>query len=149
METDWESGVVSVDGVLALRYAGVCQGCGETREHLFSLPAREVMPEGWPTFGGPEPSELIDAGEWMWISDLTASNVPAEEEDARAALSMAEKAVEEVLKFIPDGEDDVPLRAFWSERGQQVRDAEPGRFRRERLEVVRDTYRELADATRG
>ncbi len=33
--------------------------------------------------------------------------------------------------------------AFWSQRGRQVRDAQPGRFRRLRLEAARDTYRAL------
>ncbi|MFI6501429.1 hypothetical protein [Nonomuraea typhae] len=144
VETDWDSGVVSVDGELATGYDGACGECGTEREYLFALPAREVFPGAeWPTFGGPEPSELLDAGEWLWLADLTAGNVPAEPGDARRALSMARAAVEEVLKFIPEGRDDVPPEAFWSERGRQVRDAEPPRFRRDRLLVVRDTYRDL------
>ncbi|MEV3984473.1 hypothetical protein [Nonomuraea sp. NPDC049758] len=144
METEWDSGVVSVQGALATCYSGVCEGCGAEREHLFSLPAREVLPVGWPTFGGPEPSELLDAGEWMWLADLTAGNVPDDPEDGRRALSMARAAVEEVLKFIPEGQEDVPAGAFWSARGREVRAAEPPRFRRDRLTVVRDTYRDLA-----
>jgi len=35
----------------------------------------------------------------------------------------------------------VAVSAFWSARGQRVRDHEPGRFRRERLTIVRDSYR--------
>jgi len=145
IDTEWDSGVVSVEGSLAKHYTGVCEGCGAEREQLFSLPRREVMPRGWPTFGGPEPSELLDAGEWLWLADLTAGNVPEDPENARRALSMARSAVEEVLKFIPAGEADVPSDAFWSVRGREVRDAEPPRFRRDRLEVVRDTYRDLAE----
>ncbi len=49
-----------------------------------------------------------------------------------------------MIKFIPPGQEDVPDNAFWTERGQQVHDAEPGRFGRGRLEVVRDTYHRLA-----
>lgn len=145
VETEWDSGVVSVEGSLATCWSGACDDCGAAREYLFSLPRREVMPVGWPTFGGAEPSELLDAGEWMWLADLTAGNVPDDPEDARRALSMARSAMDEVLKFIPEGQDDVPAEAFWSARGREVRAAEPPRFRRDRLMVVRDTYRELAD----
>ncbi|MGW5688786.1 hypothetical protein [Nonomuraea sp. NPDC003754] len=144
VETEWDSGVVSVEGSLATCYSGVCEGCGAEREHLFSLPRRETMPVGWPAFGGTEPSELLDAGEWMWLADLTAGNVPDDPENARRTLSMARAAVEEVLKFIPEGRDDVPAEAFWTARGREVRAAEPPRFRRDRLQVVRDTYRDLA-----
>ncbi|TMR08414.1 hypothetical protein ETD86_47910 [Nonomuraea turkmeniaca] len=145
VETAWDSGVVHVAGELAACYDGICADCGMEREFMFALPQREVMPEGWPTFGGPEPSQLLDAGEWLWVSDLTAGNVPADDRNAaRQALAMARATVDEVLKFIPDGHEHVPDHAFWSELGRQVRDAEPARFRRERLEVVRDTYRDLA-----
>ncbi|GAA2207359.1 hypothetical protein GCM10009850_028170 [Nonomuraea monospora] len=145
VETEWDSGVLSIEGSLVKCYSGVCGGCRTEREHYFALPRREVMPRDWPAFGGPEPSQLLDAGEWMWLADFTASNVPEDAANARRTLSMARAAVEEVLKFIPEGQDDVPADAFWSARGQEVRDAEPPRFRRDRLLVVRDTYRDLAD----
>jgi hypothetical protein len=145
VETDWESGVVAVDATLATAYSGTCSACGAEREFVFALPEREVPPEGFPTFGGPEPSQLLDAGEWLWVADLTAGNVPPDDPDAaHRALTIARAAVEEVLKFIPDDQDDLPDQAFWSERGTRVRAEEPGRFGRERLMIVRDTYRDLA-----
>jgi hypothetical protein len=145
VETRWESGVVAVGATRAAAYSGTCSSCGAEREFVFALPEREVIPEAFPTFGGPEPSQLLDAGEWLWVADLTAGNVPPDDpEAAHRALTIARAAVDEVVKFIPDGEDDVPDRAFWSERGARVRAEEPGRFRRERLMIVRDTYRDLA-----
>lgn len=141
METPWESGVVGVAERLAVVYAGFCTGCGAAREYVFDLPERETAPRGWPTFGGPEPSLLIDAGEWLWVADHVASGVPPAPEEAARALAMARAAVEEVLKFVPDGADRVPDEAFWTDRGRSVRTREPGRFRVERLLVVRDTYR--------
>ncbi|MEU6407414.1 hypothetical protein [Microbispora sp. NPDC046933] len=143
-DTDWDSGLESVEGELVTCYEGRCAACGAEREHLFALPEREVTPTGFPTFGGAEPSELLDPGEWLWVADLTAGNVP--EDGERQALSIARAAVEEVIKFVPPGQDEVPEDAFWSERGRAVRAAEPGRFRLDRLLVVRDTYRELAGA---
>jgi hypothetical protein len=145
VETEWESGVVAVDAALAIAYSGTCSACGNAREFVFALPEHEVPPEEFPTFGGPEPSQLLDAGEWLWVADLTAGNVPPGDADAaRQALTIARAAVEEVLKFIPDGQDDLPDQAFWSERGARVREEEPRRFGRERLMIVRDTYRDLA-----
>ncbi len=142
VETPWESGVVEVAERLAVVYAGDCADCGAEREHLFGLPERETAPAGWPTFGGPEPSRLIDAGEWLWVADHVASSVPPGPEEGARALAMARAAVEEVLKFVPHGGDRVPDQAFWTDRGRRVRAAEPGRFRVERLLVVRDTYRD-------
>jgi hypothetical protein len=144
VETTWDRGLVSVEGELADRYAGTCEDCGAEREFLFGLPEHPAMPAGYPTFGGQEPSQLLDAGEWLWVADLTASNVPADDRaEAHRVLSVAGAAVEEVIKFVPPGQEEVPDDGFWSERGQQMRSAEPGRFQLDRLLVVRNTYRDL------
>jgi hypothetical protein len=143
--TTWEHALVNVDGELTARYAGTCPACGAERGYLFGLPERETISGRFPMFGGPEASQLLDAGEWLWVADLTAGNVPAgEPETARQALATARAAVEEVIKFVPPGEDGVPEGAFWSDRGRQVRDAEPGRFRLDRLLIARDAYRRFA-----
>ncbi|GAA3567602.1 hypothetical protein GCM10022419_055510 [Nonomuraea rosea] len=143
--TTWRSGLVSVEGLLVNRYSGACEKCGTPREYLFGLPERPVMPAGYPTFGGAEPSELLDAGEWLWVADLTAGNVPVDDQaEAVRTLRVAAAAVEEVVKFVPPGADAVPGDGFWSERGQRMRAAEPGRFDLDRLLIVRDTYQDLA-----
>ncbi|GII60374.1 hypothetical protein Skr01_04590 [Sphaerisporangium krabiense] len=145
VDTEWDDGLVSVDGETACHYAGTCAGCGTEREFLFGLPQRETASSRFPSFGGPEPSELLDPGEWLWVADLTAGNVPADDpRAARQALTIAMAAVEEVVKFIPPGREEVPEEAFWSLTGRRVRGREPGRFRLDRLLVVRDTYRALA-----
>ncbi|GAB2925988.1 hypothetical protein ACFMQL_32280 [Nonomuraea fastidiosa] len=145
VETTWENGLVAVDEGLANRYWGTCDDCGRQREYLFGLPERPVMPSGYPTFGGEEPSQLLDAGEWLWVADLSAGNVPADDAaEAHRTLSIATAAVEEVVKFIPPGADEVPDDAFWSQRGREMRAAEPGRFQLDRLLIVRDSYRDLA-----
>ena len=129
------------------RYAGVCGECGERREYLFGLPDRPVLPKGYPTFGGEEPSELLDAGEWLWVADLTAGNVPTHDPaEAHRALATAAAAIEEILKFIPPGQDEPPADAFWSDRGHEMRAVKPGSFQLDRLMIVRDTYRDLAAA---
>ncbi|MEV4837219.1 hypothetical protein AB0K05_22030 [Nonomuraea sp. NPDC049486] len=146
VETSWQSGLVSVDGELVNRYHGTCEACGTPREYVFGLPERPLMPAGYPTFGGEEPSELLDAGEWMWVADLSAGNVPTDDPaEAERTLRVAAAAVAEVVKFVPPGADEVPDDGFWSERGQRMRAQEPGRFQLDRLLVVRDTYQGLVE----
>src|SRR5688500_13011920 len=63
--------VTSPDGVLASRYAGTCPQDGTEREFLFRLPERVLAPplDGAVMYGGSEPSELIDPGEWLSVAD--------------------------------------------------------------------------------
>ena len=141
VDTPWQQGLADDEGELVISYAGVCSGCGAEREYLFGLPEREWIAP-FPNFGGPEPSDLLDAGQWLQIADVTAGSVPDDEAEAGLALSLARAAVEEVIKFIPAGSLTVPDEAFWTDEGRDVRAAEPGRFRLERLLVVRDSYRD-------
>jgi hypothetical protein len=106
-------------------------------------------------YGGPEPSEIIDAGQWLIIADLAARSVPAtrspvleERAGQREDMRMAVDAIAEILKFIPDREPVVPDSAFWTPEGRAKRGQEPGRFHRHQLEVVLETCRRiLADLT--
>jgi hypothetical protein len=142
VDTPWDQGLVDEDGELVLSYAGTCSGCGAEREYLFGLPERESSGP-FPHFGGPAPSEILDAGQWLWVADRSAGSVPDDEAEAAVVLGIARAAVEEVVKFIPPGSVTVPDEAFWTDGGRRVRDAEPGRFRLERLLVVRDSYRDI------
>jgi hypothetical protein len=147
----WKVGTVFVAGVVARAYAGTCPGCGRERRFVFeAVDPASVPPAGVVNFGGPQPSRLIDAGEWLWVADLTASRVPTDNPaGARYALSVAVAAMDEILKFVPPGAERAPAEAFWSERGRQVWAAEPGRFEAERLRIVRDVYAERLAALVG
>lgn len=140
-DAPWEHSLVEIDGELTTSYAGICAGCQAEREYLFGLPARETPVQGWPTFGGQEPSELLDPGQWMNVADNAASAASLEPIEARTALDIARAAVEEVIKFVPPGSDAVPPEEFWTPEGLSVWEAEPGSFRLDRLLVKRDTYR--------
>ncbi len=153
-EFDPGSSVVVVDGDLVSRYAGPCPRCRNPREFLFRIPEDVIIPdEEDPVFGGDQPSELIDAGEWVWLADLIASHTPArphgmdadERRQARIDLKAAAAAISEALKFLPPGADTLPPEALWTDRGREVYEDDPGQFRRGRLEVVERTYRELAE----
>ncbi|MEV6286365.1 hypothetical protein [Kribbella sp. NPDC051770] len=143
IDTPWEHGLADEDGELVISYSGVCSSCGASRQYLFGLPESESLGP-FPNFGGPEASELIDAGQWMEVADSAAASVPddaaPDDEQASTVLAVARAAVEEVLKFVPPDADAVPDDAFWTEAGRALRDAEPGRFRVDRLLVVRDSY---------
>lgn len=149
-----DSEVVALDdGDLARRYTGACAGCGTAREFVFRLPAEAVMPPaGRVSFGGDQPSQLIDPGEWLSIADAYAAQAPADPAGlapehvrrGRATLDRGAAALDEVLKFVPEGADAVPAGAFFSDRGREVFAREPGRFRRNRLAAVRDAYAGLA-----
>lgn len=146
--------VESGDGDLASHYTGVCPRDGAQRQFTFRMPQAILMPaaDGSVRFGGPEPSELVDPGEWLGLADSYARSVPADpsavaaddRREARVMLNAAAAAIDEVIKFIPAGADRVPEQAFGSEKGRAAYAREPGRFRRPRLEAVRDTYAGLA-----
>jgi hypothetical protein len=146
--------ITTTEGDPASRYTGVCPQDGAEREFTFRLPERVLppSPDGEVAYGGPEPSRLIDPGEWLSVADAYARSVPSDTAalaadglaTARSMLTHAAAAVDEVLKFIPSGADRVPEEAFTTDRGRAAYTKEPGRFRRPRLEAVRDTYRSIA-----
>lgn len=150
-----DHGAIAVEGDLASQYAGRCPQCDTPREFVFRIP-QDVLPpdEDEPVFGGEDPSELLDAGQWLWLADLIASGTlaepaggmtPEQRRQTRLDLLTAAAATAEALKFVPPGAEAVPRDALWSETGDAVFSAEPGRFRRRRLDVVHRTYRELAE----
>jgi hypothetical protein len=148
---DRASSVVELaDGELASRYAGDCAGCGSSREFVFRLPARSPLPvDGEIRYGEAEPSQLLDAGEWLWVADRFARAVPAEphrlpDPDRRRALARlatAVAAMDEVLKFVPPDGTDVPPSAIWTALGGSIYAREVGRFQVARLAAVREAYR--------
>lgn len=149
--------IIELDGgdVLGSRYDGGCPTCGRFREFVFRLPPDVLLPPpGEVRYGNGTRSELLDPGEWLWVADRYAGSVPADASGldagsrrrARTAISAAAAAMDEVLAFLPDDADAIPADAMRTGLGRAVFEDEPERFERERLEVVRDTYRELLAA---
>jgi len=135
------------DGSFIRRRVGNCAGCGTPREFIFGLPDIAVSGgESWEMFfGGPEPSQLIDAGEWLTVTHNLAKSIPAdpapdlqERRRQQEILTMAVAAMNEVLKFIgPDRFDDAPDAAFWTARGRAKRADPAVGFMRGRLVAYR------------
>jgi hypothetical protein len=133
-------------------YEGVCRQCGEKRRFAFRM-AKEIPPPP-PAFGGAEPSQIIDPGEFAEIAfrvsrsaGLQLLNTPESEHyKLRDAVAYGVAAFEEILKFIPPGQDAVPADAFTSDMGRARYRREPGKFDRDILEMnVRDAQAVLAD----
>jgi hypothetical protein len=99
-------------------------------------------------FGGSKCSEILDAGQFLAVADTAARMVACDANRldgigrvrARTLLLRAVAALEEVLKFVPPGGDRVPVESLRSAAGRELYMAEPGRFRKSRLEVVLGVY---------
>jgi hypothetical protein len=133
---DRQSAVMTEGAVLCSRYFGKCRTCSTMREFVFELPKVQRPIGNELEFGGPDPSRLLDPGEWLAISEHHAKLNPGTPDD----LDIARAALEEVIKFLPDGAECVPDDMFWSDRGRAVRGREPGRFRRDRLAAILEAY---------
>lgn len=146
------STVATIDGELASRYTGACARCGAPRSFEFRLPLEIIQPPvTGVVYGGPEPSELLDPGEWLSVSEDYARSVPLGTKldgdalrAARQRLACAIAALDEVRKFAPAGAVEVPPGAFITPFGRAMWDKEPGRFRVVRLDAVRAAYVEAA-----
>jgi len=145
------SSVIEVDGDLASRYVGVCPGCGQQREFVFAIPEDvRLPPPGSVVFGYGGQSELLDAGEWMFVADRYARATPTKHtpgtesaRQARQQVATAAAAMGEVLAFVPPDADAVPFESLRTDRGRATFDAQPGRFYKDRLEVIRATYQQI------
>lgn len=111
---------------LASEHTGICTGCGRNRRFVFRLPG--MVPQYSDRYGGPEPSQIIDAGEWRRISLVYMGElhkVRDQPDQLRKVLEEALAAYQEMLKFIPPGQQEMPESAFFTERGRQIRASEP------------------------
>ncbi|MFD5885842.1 hypothetical protein ACFWHQ_07655 [Streptomyces sp. NPDC060334] len=130
-------------------YEGVCRQCGRSRRLEFRM-AEETPPPA-PAFGGAEPSRIIDPGEFADVgyrvsrsAGLELLNRPKSEHHRyRAAMAYALAAFEEVLKFVPPGQDAIPADAFTSEAGRARYRKGPGAFDRDLIEMDIDSTRRV------
>ncbi len=90
-------------------------------------------------YGGPEPSGLIDAGQWVLIAEKYASMAArpgVEVTTARVRLRAAMAAILEVRKFgLP-----LPDSAFWTSPGRRLHAEQPERFTGDALDRAWEGY---------
>lgn len=135
------------DERLVALYEGSCARCGRALEYAFPL-ADEIVPAD--RFGGAAPSQLVDAGQFLREADRAARRVVGPPTTQHLYwLGRAIACLEEVLKWIPDGEERPPASAFFTDDGLRLSREEPGRFRRPRLLAVLAAYQEQRARTRA
>ena len=166
----------TVEGDLVARHRGTCAACGRQRWFVFALSERSHEPDALASWAGPdEPSEIIDAGQWLRVSDdlqavaevMARGGVEGAElglwgqiasgasprELLWSLLARSASAVDEVLKFVRPGSAELPEAAFWTADGERLRAQQPERFTREALEALRGERRgfvqSLASGDRG
>jgi hypothetical protein len=158
VDFDRDVDLVQPRGPRILHFHGACTRCGRLREFWFELPDDAADEPPAPRLGpdapeAPDPgfgsgrSTLIDAGEWLLVSDLydeaLAELVEREDladdqiPDIYELLLACAGAVDQALAFLPPDADRVPDDGFWTERGLAVRHALPDRFRRDELAAAR------------
>jgi hypothetical protein len=124
------------DGQQLAVYTGRCPGCGHERRFEFTM-----QPPVVDGYGGPEPSRIVDPGEFLWVSDnatdralsLTDLTDGPDRQAARTSFDIAVAALDEVLKFVGAGAAEVPADQIRSELGRTVYDANSDRFQVDRL----------------
>jgi hypothetical protein len=103
-------------------------------------------------------SAIIDAGQYFGLAEGFAKAAPGSldrlgKSDGLAALEIIERAaacMDEVTKFIPQGQEMVPESAFFTPAGRAVRNAQPaGRWSRPRLGAIGGAYRQIANRFRA
>ncbi|MGW0841213.1 hypothetical protein ACWD26_13760 [Streptomyces sp. NPDC002787] len=138
------------DALVAV-YEGACAQCGRIRRFEFRM--TEEIPPPPPAFGGAEASRIIDPGEFEEVAGRLAEstgiqllNTPeSEHHKLRGAVACTVAAYEEMLKFLPPGEDAIPASAFTSEVGKERYRCDPGNFTREILELNVRVARDVLD----
>jgi len=144
-QTPWRySAMVTVDGDPTDTYAGECGRCGLARDFTFTRPAEGTDGGSATRFGGDQPSELLDAGQWMDVAG--AASIA---ETPGVDLGYALDAYREALKFIPPGAGAVPPAGLFSTAGRVRLASEPLSLTRDWIQVQIDTLAQLIAERRG
>jgi hypothetical protein len=148
---------VTDDGVFA-EHTAFCRECTNIDVYRFALPKTDPQAGvRGVVFGGPKPSSLLDAGEWLVLSNNLAEGAPSEPDgltdqqrsDAAMAVQTAAAAVREVVKFIEAGRERLAYSALWTDAGREEFDRDPWRFSRPRLAVIEKAYLDVAERLAG
>jgi len=151
------------DGEWVAHYYLECLDCGlEWHFDVTVDPEPDGVDDAPRQYGyGTEPSRLIDAGQWylVFVQRLAMARALQEQQGSGGPLEARElgwlinnfdlgrAALDEVLKFIPAGQDRVPDSAVRTDQGRWAYGEESAQFVRDRLEdmrgqmaAARDTY---------
>ena len=144
MEASWQHAPVTAGERPMWYFAGECAGCGRPREFTICMPEGAVRRDDVVYGDGDEPSEIIDPGEWLGVSDLYGQRAeevlndenfggPGDVDVVYFALSARVSALDEILKFLPPNAELMPEWLCRSITGRAVFEANPNRFARDAL----------------
>ena len=156
MEAEWQDVALSVNGQPVRYFTGACANCGRPREFTIAMPADADRRDDVVYGDGDEPSQVIDPGEWLGVSDLYGQRAaevltdehfggPDDVNDVYFALSARVSALDEILKFMPANADVMPEWLCRSITGRAVFEANPNRFSRDALLAERAALRANLD----
>jgi len=126
-----------------------CLHCGAQQEFIFHCanpdpedPPRPALERINP---GPEPSEIIDLGQWLSLFHLLvdqAHRSPDAAESRRVAFQAAQ-CLDEALKFYTEDDELPPRAAFRTEASRRAFAEHPEKFARQRLRDMRSRLPDL------
>lgn len=115
---------IASDRTIISVFSGKCAACGSSLRYEFEVP--DDAPRGRVSLGGAVPSAIIDPGTFYIASEQCAQ---------QGDLELAIACLQEVLKFIPPGEDKVPASCFRGAASARVALERPEQFTRRVIEA--------------
>ncbi len=129
------------------RLAARCAHCGAQQEFVFLWPeppaaGREAGSGGAgaePINPTPEPSEIIDAAQWLSLHYLLVESAEptAAKAEKRRTTSQAALCLGEALKFYAEDDELPPQSAFFTASSRQAYTEHPEKFARQTLRDMR------------
>lgn len=135
MEDQPHSPSAAAPPVLVVR--AVCRHCERPTEFRFDCPA--AADESASLNPGPQPSRLIDLGQWLSLVSLLQEQAAKADSPAQARrlAAQAGQCIEEALKFYSADNELPATSAFFTEASQRAFAEHPETFARQRLADMR------------
>ncbi len=147
------------DVIVEIRYPKM--GTADPAAFAFRIAKAELAAtsgDGPVTYGaGGAPSTLIDPGQFFELAETFAKQGPADVRPLSKELALrgtrviesAAACMDEVIKFIPAGQEPVPPDTFFTEDGKRSYAKQVSRFSRARLAAIGGAYRKIAGEYRA
>ena len=121
------------------RLAARCAHCGAECEFVFLWPEAPAGASDGPINPTPEPSEIIDAAQWLSLHYLLVESADraAGKVERRRLTSRAAQCLEEALKFYTEDDELPPQSAFFAASSRQAFAEHPEKFARQTLRDMR------------